>query len=152
MEHKIAEKDYKHAYASLGQRLVAFIIDMLVAGALYKLISFFLPLDMTRDFFGISLGDLVKVLVTLGYFTILGIVTRGQSLGKMAMGIRVVSLRGDLGLSQIILRETCGRYVQNKFIILYIFALFTGKNQTLFDSFFDTAVVREEAMKDLYEF
>ena len=121
------EKDYKHAYASFGLRALAFIIDMLIAGAINNIIMGFGLVSQEQMFYNISVANIQASLVTLAYFTIASLITNGQSLGKMITGLRVVSL-----------------------FILYILPIFTPKNQGLIDFFVDTAVVKEEAVRDLY--
>ncbi|WP_296112734.1 RDD family protein [uncultured Anaerococcus sp.] len=145
------ERDYKHAYASYGIRVLAFIIDMAVVGAINTIIKNLGLIDPDLRFFNLAMTDIVKTLVTILYFTLLGLITRGQSLGKLITGIKVISLiSDDLTASQIIIRETAGRFVQNKLFIIYLLPLFTPKNQGLIDFFVDTAVVKENALRDLY--
>lgn len=146
------ERDYKHAYASYGIRVLAFIIDMAVVGAINTIIKNLGLIDPDLRFFNLAMTDIVKTLVTILYFTLLGLITRGQSLGKLITGIKVISLSSDdLTASQIIIRETAGRFVQNKLFIIYLLPLFTPKNQGLIDFFVDTAVVKENALRDLYD-
>ena len=146
------ERDYKHAYASYGIRVLAFIIDMAVVGAINTIIKNLGLIDPDLRFFNLAMTDIVKTLVTILYFTLLGLITRGQSLGKLITGIKVISLiSDDLTASQIIIRETAGRFVQNKLFIIYLLPLFTPKNQGLIDFFVDTAVVKENALRDLYD-
>lgn len=148
---EFVERDYKHAYASFGLRAFAFIIDMLVVGAINNIIRGFNLIDPDLMVYNISLIKIVASLVTLAYFTIASLITKGQSLGKIMTGLRVVSLSSEkLTVSQILIREICGRYIQNKLFLLYILPIFTPKNQGLIDFFVDTAVVKEEAIRDLY--
>lgn len=145
------EKDYKHAYASFGLRALAFIIDMIIVGAISNIIRGFNLVSPDAMIYNISLIDMISSLVTLAYFTIASLITKGQSLGKMITGLRVVSLNSDeLTVSQILIREICGRFIQNKLFLLYALPIFTPKKQGLIDFFVDTAVVKEEAIRDLY--
>ena len=99
------ERDYKHAYASYGIRVLAFIIDMAVVGAINTIIKNLGLIDPDLRFFNLAMTDIVKTLVTILYFTLLGLITRGQSLGKLITGIKVISLiSDDLTASQIIIR------------------------------------------------
>ena len=153
MENKkiYKERDFAYAYSSFGIRLLAYIIDMMIVSALFTIIKFFIPLGEDVKFMGLGIYASLNIIISLAYFTITSLITRGQSLGKMITGLRVVSLDGfDLSNSQILIREIAGRYVQNKLIFLYGLALFTPKKQTLIDLFTDTAVVREDAYRDLY--
>lgn len=153
MENKkiYKERDFAYAYSSFGIRFLAYIIDMIIVSALFTIIKFFIPLGEDVKFMGLGILASLNIIISLAYFTITSLITRGQSLGKIITGLRVVSLDGfDLSNSQILIREIAGRYVQNKLIFLYALALFTPKKQTLIDLFTDTAVVREDAYRDLY--
>lgn len=148
----LGERDYSFAYAGFYIRLVAFIIDMLVAGAVYTIVKIFLPLDMDRQILSFSLGEVIKTLLTLAYFSLMTYFTNGRTLGKMILGLRTVSLTSDkLSLGQVLLRELAGRYVSNKFIILYIIVGLTPKKQGLFDVLLDTTVVKEDIYNHLYK-
>lgn len=74
--------------ASLGQRILAFIIDLIIIGAA----SVFLSLIL-----GVIHTDLLvlNVLVFMLYTLVMEISFAGQTPGKMAMKIRVVSLDGS---------------------------------------------------------
>lgn len=148
---EFVERDYKHAYASFGLRAFAFIIDMIVVSAINNIIRGFNLIDPGLMIYNISLINILSGLVTVAYFTIASLITKGQSLGKIITGLRVVSLSSDkLSVSQILIREICGRFIQNKLFLLYILPIFTPKNQGLIDFFVDTAVVKEDAVYDLY--
>ena len=145
------EKDYRFAYAGFFLRLVAFLIDMLVVGGIFTILKVFLPLDMETRLLSFSLGEVLSTVVTLAYFTLMTLFTRGRTLGKMILGLRVISLTSDkLSFSQIIIREICGRFVLNKFKILYLIAGLSPKKQGLFDILLDTTVVKEDLFNHLY--
>ena len=97
------------------------------------------------------MAEILRWIVTILYFVIISLVTKGQTLGKMIVGIRVVSLTSDkLDIGQILIREIAGRLIQNTIMILYLLPIFTPKNQSLIDFFVDTAVVKDDAFIDLY--
>lgn len=147
----IREKDYSFAYGGFFLRLVAFLIDMLVAGGIFEILKVFLPLDMEANILNFSLGEVLSTGLTLAYFTLMTLFTNGRTLGKMILGLRVVSLTSDkLTFSQIIIREICGRFVLNKFKILYLITGLSPKKQGLFDILLDTTVVKEEIFNHLY--
>ena len=149
--NKFLERDYAHAYASFGLRAFAFIVDMLVIGAIYKILINVLGIDLDYEIYGIEMAEILRWIVTILYFVIISLVTKGQTLGKMIVGIRVVSLTSDkLDLGQILVREIAGRIIQNTIMILYLLPIFTPKNQSLIDFFVDTAVVKDDAFIDLY--
>lgn len=152
LNNKFLERDYAHAYASFGLRAFAFIVDMLVIGAINKIIINVLGIDLDYEIYGIEMAEILRWIVTILYFAIISLITKGQSLGKMIVGIRVVSLTSDkLDLGQILIREIAGRFIQNTIMILYLLPIFTPKNQSLIDFFVDTAVVKDDAFIDLYE-
>lgn len=145
------EKDYRFAYAGFFLRLVAFLIDMLVVGGIFTILKVFLPLDMETRLLSFSLGEVLSTVITSAYFTLMTLFTRGRTLGKMILGLRVISLTSDkLSFSQIIIREICGRFVLNKFKILYLIVGISPKKQGLFDILLDTTVVKEDLFNHLY--
>lgn len=151
LNNKFLERDYAHAYASFGLRAFAFIVDMLVIGAINKILINVLGIDLDYEIYGIEMAEILRWIVTILYFVIISLVTKGQTLGKMIAGIRVVSLTSDkLDLGQILIREIAGRLIQNTIMILYLLPIFTPKNQSLIDFFVDTAVVKDDAFIDLY--
>ena len=151
LNNKFLERDYAHAYASFGLRAFAFIVDMLVIGAINKILINVLGIDLDYEIYGIEMAEIFRWIVTILYFVIISLVTKGQTLGKMIAGIRVVSLTSDkLDLGQILVREIAGRIIQNTIMILYLLPIFTPKNQSLIDFFVDTAVVKDDAFIDLY--
>lgn len=151
LNNKFLERDYAHAYASFGLRAFAFIVDMLVIGAINKILINVLGIDLDYEIYGIEMAEILRWIVTILYFVIISLVTKGQTLGKMIVGIRVVSLTSDkLDLGQILIREIAGRIIQNTIMILYLLPIFTPKNQSLIDFFVDTAVVKDDAFIDLY--
>ena len=145
------ERDFAYAYSSFGLRFLAYMIDMMVISAIFSIGKFIFPIDPEAKVLGLVLADVIYTIVSLAYFTILSLITRGQSLGKIITGLRVVSVGGgNLSTSQILIREIAGRYIQNKFIFLYALALVTPKKQSFIDLFTDTSVVKEDAFKALY--
>lgn len=151
LNNKYLERDYAHAYASFGLRAFAFIVDMLVIGAINKILINIVGTNLDYEIYGIEMAEIFRWIVTILYFVIISLVTKGQTLGKMIVGIRVVSLTSDkLDLGQILIREIAGRLIQNTIMILYLLPIFTPKNQSLIDFFVDTAVVKDDAFIDLY--
>lgn len=138
-------RDYKDlpsfAYAGFFIRLVAFAIDMLVVYGLKRIIISFVNIELA---FNLQVEVIVYWTITLAYFTLTTYFNKGQTLGKMITNIRVVSIDGsDLDFLQIVSRETFGRYIQNKFMFLYLIVGFAPMKQSLMDILSDTVVVRE---------
>lgn len=151
LDISMKERDYRFAYAGFFIRLVAFIIDTIVARAIFIIVRALVPIDFSLRLFSFSIANLVELAIVLLYFSLMTYFNKGRSLGKMFTGLRVVSLSSDkLSFSQVFLREVCGRYVQNKFFILYLFVGFTPKKQSIFDVLLDTTVVKEDIYLSLY--
>lgn len=131
------------AYAGFFIRLVAFAIDMIVISAINRILQSVLNLNIELGL-SISLASIIYWLISLGYFTLMTYFNNGQTLGKMITNIRVVSLNGEKAdLWQIVSRETFGRYVQNKFVVLYLIIGFAPMKQSLADILSDTVVIRD---------
>ncbi|WP_297281494.1 RDD family protein [uncultured Anaerococcus sp.] len=131
-------------YAGFFTRLVAFIIDMLVISSVERILQSIIGFGV-EETATISTASIIHWLLVLLYFTLFTYLSNGQTLGKMVMNIRVVSLDGNkLSLSQVVSRETFGRYVQNKFVILYIIIGFSPMKQSLMDMLCDTAVIKNK--------
>ena len=140
-------RDYKSlpsfAYAGFFIRLVAFAIDMLVISAINRILQSVLNPNIELGL-GISLASIIYWIISLGYFTLMTYFNNGQTLGKMITNIRVVSLNGEKAdLWQIVSRETFGRYVQNKFVVLYLIIGLAPMKQSLADILSDTVVIRD---------
>ena len=93
-----------HAPASFGSRLAAYVIDALVlagaAGGLVGLLSVGGASDATRSSVGF-----VLVVATVAYFVILEGGPKGATLGKRAMGLRVVAAEeSPLGYGRALVR------------------------------------------------
>ena len=131
------------AYAGFFIRLVAFTIDMVVVYALKRIVTSFVDPN-TAIAFNLHVDVLIYWILTLAYFTLTTYFNKGQTLGKMITNIRVVSIDGsDLDFLQIVSRETFGRYVQNKFVVLYLIIGFAPMKQSLADILSDTVVIRD---------
>lgn len=132
-------------YAGFFIRLLAFAIDMLVTSSLANIIKNLVGNDFAITD-SISLFTIMFWLITLAYFTLMTYFNYGQTLGKMVTDIRVISTKGEkLTWGQVVSRETFGRYVQNKLIILYLLIAFAPKKQSLMDMLTDTVVVKNNA-------
>lgn len=140
-------RDYKSlpsfAYAGFFIRFLAFVIDMIVISAINRIVTSMVDPNLELGL-GLSLGVIIYWIISLAYFTLLTYFNNGKTLGKMITNIRVVSLDGDpLSLWQIVSRETFGRYVQNKFVVLYLIIGLAPMKQSLADILSDTVVIRD---------
>src|SRR5690625_3179961 len=83
---------HQFAYAGFFLRLVAFLIDMVVAKSISNIILTIFSITSDYTIMGLEIRGLVETGIILFYFFILTYLNNGQTLGKMALGIRVVSL------------------------------------------------------------
>lgn len=155
MSETIVVNKYKEKpsfiYAGFFIRLVAFAIDMLVVTSIDRILQGLVNYDyeLINDLTGPSL---VHWILILAYFTLLTYFNNGQTLGKMLMDIKVVSLDGNkLSLFQVVSRETFGRYVQNKYMVLYLIVGFAPMKQSLMDMLSDTAVIKNKEYSYIIE-
>jgi uncharacterized RDD family membrane protein YckC len=123
--------------ASFGRRLVAAIIDGILLGVVGGI------------FYAISrtLGYVVQILLTVAYLTYLEGGASGQTVGKKAMGIRVVDFQtgGPIGYPRAFIRWI-GRYVSAIACLLgYFWMLWDREKQTWHDKFANDVVVPESA-------
>ena len=123
--------------ASFGRRLVAAIIDGLLLGVVGGI------------FYAVSrpLGYVVQLLLTIAYLTYLEGSTSGQTVGKKAMGIRVIDFQtgGPIGYGRAFIRWI-GRYVSAIACLLgYFWMLWDKEKQTWHDKFANAVVVPESA-------
>lgn len=86
--------------AGVGSRCAAMLLDLLVVGATLYALNFGLVLllaagdGVVPDWLGISLALLFNLGVLLGYPIALETLWRGHTLGKAALGLRVVTVEG----------------------------------------------------------
>lgn len=143
----------KFAYAGFWIRFVAYIVDMMVVTSIASIINglIFSKFEIALPF-GLKMYDLLRWIVLFIYFTSLTYKNNGQTLGKMICGIRVISISEEkLSLFQVITREICGRYIQEKLKILYIIIAFTPNKQSMVDMLSDTLVIKDNIIDYLYE-
>ncbi len=128
--------------ASLGQRLVAKLIDVLVIAAVIVPLAVLTALTVPREALFVALVLLVALCSTffLGVYTAVAEFNTGQTVGKRASGIHVVQESGRrIGLGQAIVRQL--PIALNIYWIDAMFALFTDKRQRAFELLSKTRVV-----------
>ena len=125
--------------ATRGQRFLAFLVDFVIS-IIVGTVGFMI---------GSAIGDLGTTLNSvfgLVYWIIVLIMvaTRGQSPGKIAIGIKIVKTDGvSIGIGRTLLREIIGKIISTIIIFLgYIWILFDNKNQGWHDKISDTIVVK----------
>lgn len=124
-----------HYIASAHRRVVAFLIDSLVITGLINL--FFSMWSFTSL---ISFG--ISTAIYCLYFAGLTLIFKGQTLGKMIMGLRTVRLDGyNLKLSDIFFREIVSRIIQRPYPFLYLISFFTSEKKQIGDWVANTCVI-----------
>ena len=147
-------------YATFGQRLGASLLDGLIVGVVGTIISFVLNLVMAIVF-GVTGGSsnstaaagigitmillgLIVCVLEIGYFVYF-IGAKGQTLGKMALKIKVIKKdTGQVpGFGSALLRETIGKVISGMIMALgYLWMLWDKDKQTWHDKIAGTVVVK----------
>ncbi len=121
-------------YAGFWMRFFAYGLDIIIIASLQRIVLFFLADGGIKNV--LSLG------IYLLYFVLMTKLNQGQTLGKMAFGLRVVSFNEEhLSWTTVVVRELFGRYLQKIFLIMYILIVFTPKKQHIIDLLVDTTVI-----------
>ena len=120
--------------ASAGQRLGAFLIDLVISIIVVIGSAIGGEGQTMNTVFGIAYWIIVLFMVA----------TRGQSPGKIAIGIKIVKMDGrPIGFGTMLLREVLGKIVSAIILLLgYIWILFDGKRQGWHDKIASTIVVK----------
>lgn len=141
-------------FAGFWIRFVAYITDLIIIGSIARLLRGPLLLVAGSDrisvwYFELTLAAMVFSL----YFVLFTKFSKGQTLGKMIFGLKVVCFGEEqLSWQTVLVRELFGRYIQKTIILLYIIAAFTPKKQHAVDYLADTGVISESKMKIFQEY
>jgi uncharacterized RDD family membrane protein YckC len=124
-------------YAGFWIRFAAYIIDCVIL-FIFALFIFFIT-HFIRFFFFMPFSGMVVVWLYFWLFTGL----KGQTPGKMAVGIKVVNAGGTLpGLGIAALREILGKIVSSLvFYLGYLWIIWDGKKQGWHDKIGGTYVI-----------
>ncbi|ARI77164.1 RDD family protein [Halobacillus mangrovi] len=143
----------KLLYAGFGSRFVAYIIDLIVIWAVNSIVTRpllrLLNLENTKLWIDIFSAENITTSIVFFLYFILMTKYFKATLGKMILGLNVVSLKGDsLTNGQIIFRECIGRYISMAILGLpYLVVAFTKKHQGIHDLFSDTSVIKNKFKK-----
>lgn len=139
-------------YAGFWIRSFAYLVDILCIGfitrgtiGLVYNVTGLEPSMRLNSFYGLA-----ALLIYLVYFTLLTKLNRGQTIGKMIFGIRVVGLQEEeLSWTTVIIRETVCRFIMKNppLMLAYVLAAFTHRKQHPGDYFCDTSVVTINLIK-----
>lgn len=146
---------YSLPNASLIQRAYAVSLDFAFFSPLLILIT--LPLDRYFERLLIHHQEFKKIALTMilglipgTFYFLLPTLLGGQTLGKRAVGIRVVAVNhtNNLTFLQVVMREVFGKALTVMTLgIGILLALFSKKNQTLHDKVSSTKVVSYRYLK-----
>lgn len=132
-------------YAGIGRRFVALFLDGLVTGVpamivIVLVVAFTMQGGKTPGA-GMNLWFVVPSLITVVYEALM-LKSRGQTLGKMAMKVKVVAANGsDITPGQAWGRAVARALLGFLYIIDYLPALFTKEKTCLHDMLASTRVV-----------
>lgn len=153
-EEETAKEKVYVWYAGFWMRLWAYLIDLVVVMSIQKLliVPFFRAIGVTADTGWLSPVNWAMGAVFYLYF-ILMTKQFGQTIGKMIMGLKVISLTDErLTWSAVIFRELIGRYISKTALLLgYAVVAFTSKKRGLHDYFAETSVIHEKQPAYLME-
>lgn len=133
--------------AGFWMRLWAYLIDLLVIGAITSIVvkPVFYLLDVTREeYIWYAPYTIASAVVFYGYFVLMTKLV-GQTVGKMIFGLRVIADNGKpLTWGAVLFREWIGRFISVKTIVFYLLVAVVPNNKGLHDLIADTVVVHED--------
>ncbi|MDZ5472520.1 RDD family protein [Bacillus sp. 31A1R] len=134
-------------FAGFWMRFWAYLLDLVVIGSIDRIIinPAFRALDI--NLFEVNIFSPITIATAITFYGYFVLMTKffGQTLGKMAFGLKVVNLDGNsLSWSTILFREWIGRFISTTVLISYVIVAFLPKKQGLHDIFADTTVVHEK--------
>lgn len=137
---------FVHQLASPVVRFIALAVDLSVISAVFSILSVSVALLgwISSDLAG-AFSIILYFVVSIGYFMVLELVWRGQTLGKRFLKLRVMDAAGlKLSPNQIILRNLL-RFVDSIPVLYFLgglVALLSARSQRLGDMAAGTVVVR----------
>ncbi|WP_318248008.1 RDD family protein [Planococcus wigleyi] len=141
---------YERKPAGFWVRFWAYLIDLLIITALTSILikpAFALMGLETTETSWYAPFAIMSAIVFYGYFVLMTKFFR-QTVGKMIMGIRVVSLKSNhLSWTTLLFREWIGRFLSVTIWPLYWIVGFTPLKQGVHDFIADTTVVHEESFR-----
>lgn len=134
-------------YAGFWMRFWAYLLDLIIIGSLNRLLinPVFRALDL--DLNALSIFSPVSIATAVIFYAYFVLMTKffGQTLGKMAFGLKVIDLKGNkLSWGTILFREWIGRFISTTVWITYAIVAFLPKKQGIHDLFSDTTVIHEK--------
>ena len=151
-------EEVTYQYAGFWKRVAAQFIDLAIFLIAWGIIKNILTpvLGMINEgladreiLFTYTLMDIIEYLVTVTYFIVMTYFT-GATVGKQALKLKVISVKGDgkLKLIDVIYRETIGRFFSDMLGgIGYFVVLFNEEKKAIHDMLCDTRVVEVKKNK-----
>lgn len=150
LEKKDRKPQYNHYpdyfYAGFWIRFFAYLVDLLCITAITGIL-----LGVPTNLFGVekdteilSVYGFLALVIYLAYFILLTKLNHGQTIGKMAFGIRVICFtESELSWQTVLVREGACRFILrgSLFMLGYLVTIFTPNKQHIGDYFSDTSVV-----------
>lgn len=146
--NEVEIEKYRPKLAGFWIRFWAYTIDLLViyamSGILVKPVFRVVDLPISNPPFLLFTPFKITILILLLlYFTLMTKYFQ-QTVGKMIMGIKVVSQKEEkLTWDKIIFRETIGRFISKTLVLPYLLVIVMPKKEALHDLFAETHVVHE---------
>jgi uncharacterized RDD family membrane protein YckC len=134
-------------FAGFWMRFWAYLLDLIVIGSVNRILinPLFRALDLDLNAGSIFAPVSIATAITFYVYFVLMTKFFGQTLGKMAFGLKVIDLKGNkLSWGTILFREWIGRFISTTIWITYVIVAFLPKKQGLHDLFSDTSVIHEK--------
>lgn len=154
-EQKQIQTDaFQPKLAGFWTRFWAYSIDLIViyaiAGLFIKPVFRVIDIPVSNPSFLLFTPYKITILIVLLiYFTLMTKYFQ-QTIGKIVLGIKVVSKTGtNLSWVTLIFREVIGRFVSKTLILPYLLVVFMPRKEALHDIFADTYVVHEDTYEKI---
>ncbi len=141
---------YEHMPAGFWVRFWAYLIDLIVVASassiLVKPVFLLIGADTSTTSWYAPYA-IVTAVVFYGYFVLM---TKffSQTVGKMILGLKVISLKEDkLTWGTLLFREWIGRFISTTILPLYWIVGFTSLKQGVHDFVADTTVIHENSYR-----
>lgn len=143
-------------YAGFWVRLIAFAIDSFIAACVVSTIKS--PFAMASAagielfdanfLFHYSFLDVLDYIAVAAYFVLLTYFTH-TTLGKMVMGLEVITTDEEWTLLNVIYRETIGRFFSSLMCVGYFAVIVSARKQGFHDMFCNTYVVYKNMVRKM---
>lgn len=147
---EMISESFHPKFAGFWTRFWAYTIDLIVlyaiSGIFIKPVFRAFDLAVSNPIFLFFTPYKITILIVfLLYFTLMTKYFQ-QTVGKTALGIKVVSQQGEeLTWGALIFREVIGRFISKLLVLPYLLVVFMPKKEALHDIFAETYVVHEDA-------